>query len=627
MLLLGSGKVHFAFGNTWGRIILDGPGRSGSELQAKVAAWGVAAEQALLSFAPSFVRAALGFLWGENACAQPFQVLELVVDRAVSETRRLLGSGGDSECQHAQQEGEVDGEGRLGDVLVAAFQLAASLLAASRQSEELVLGPRTQQPLYRQCEELLDALWVVGAHDAEPMDQRRLWRELLCRRWDEAAASLALELLLLRADVACARGDSMRADEVVQVVAFAYAQLPAALKELCLDQVAALVHTVVDEGPSLAFSPRMSLQLQLLDRLAAVRFLDNSAGLDVAAWIDEHFADCFECCGVALQLLSEPLDDEGEGRGLVRMLDMCLLVLRAGFDYFASKEHDIVTLQRILRPSIAAALSQLLAARLAIPAHTEARAVDTSLHLLARMGDVLGEDGECEAFAPLLDPSAAASITAAMLRSTCSDAMHELLARSSIAKAMSPLTALLRVDGLEDLHAEHVGTVEARSLEDAKAEEIAHRFPAESEGTAEGVAGLLSSRDLGDARCPGKPDAHCVEHQVDADEEAASVAAASVEVPQWFDDEDSADELEADTSLPLLPQVDEDESQDDTSSANAEWSIPQRFDDVEEGVDIKAPLWTLEEDDSSAYPEVRMLLSLERADEAASNDESSSSVE
>ncbi|KAG6951670.1 hypothetical protein JG688_00013629 [Phytophthora aleatoria] len=59
-------------------------------------------------------------------------------------------------------------------------------------------------------------------------------------------------------------------------------------------------------------------------------------------WLCEYFPECFECCGVVIQLLSEQSDDEKAENdiGMIRLLDMCLLVIKAGLDYFETKRDD-----------------------------------------------------------------------------------------------------------------------------------------------------------------------------------------------------------------------------------------------------------------------------------------------
>ncbi|KAG2759895.1 hypothetical protein PC129_g17328 [Phytophthora cactorum] len=152
-------------------------------------------EQVLRSFGSSFALAALEFLSeiAESSLEmtpEQLRALEQIVDRAMGEARERLCCSGNSNAKELHQERG----GRLGDVLVAAFQLAASQLK--------VPDTDTHQLLWR-CEQVVDVLWSVGVQERKSRDQRLLWQELLCHRWDEVAASLALELLLVQAQFKC----------------------------------------------------------------------------------------------------------------------------------------------------------------------------------------------------------------------------------------------------------------------------------------------------------------------------------------------------------------------------------------------------------------------------------------
>ncbi|ETP10104.1 hypothetical protein, variant [Phytophthora nicotianae CJ01A1] len=246
-----------------------------------------------------------------------------------------------------------------------------------------------------------------------------IWRELLCFSWDEPLAVQTLQLLI---DVtqwddsdefALANGVE---DEILQLIAFVYANLPLSLKDVCMDQVTAIIDMISSEGPGHQFNQRVASQVHLLEKLVAAQFLKEYDGPMKDEWIAKYLPMCFECCGTVLELLS------AEGKtstsnsdtilGMVRVLDMCLMVLRGVFDDNEPKQDDIAELSVILVRMSTEALSQLAkhfkATSTSQPGvqasrkHTSrsvklkkagsrciGRAIETSLYLLSKLGPVL----------------------------------------------------------------------------------------------------------------------------------------------------------------------------------------------------------------------------------------------
>ncbi|RLN91473.1 hypothetical protein BBJ28_00024434 [Nothophytophthora sp. Chile5] len=252
-----------------------------------------------------------------------------------------------------------------------------------------------------------------------------IWRELLCYCWDEALAVQALETLLAVAqweddtDAAfvLARGVD---DEILQLIAAVYAEMPVGLKGVCMDQATAVIDAICSEGPSHQFTLRMASQLHLLEKLAAAQFLKEYDGAEKEAWIATHLPMCFECCGTVLQLLtsqsSAPDTQAGDTQGMIRVLDVCLLVLKGVYDDNEPREADVAELSRILVPMVTEAFSQLVKPRALLPdgprstggsrqpatqptsrsaklereaARCVARARETCLYLLTRLGPVV----------------------------------------------------------------------------------------------------------------------------------------------------------------------------------------------------------------------------------------------
>ncbi|KAL4150848.1 hypothetical protein PRNP1_010244 [Phytophthora ramorum] len=568
----------------------DAPRPPPAELQSRADA-----DRVLRSFGPSFASAALAFLSeavdsSVETRPEQLQVLERIVDRAARE----------AQAGRRRRAGESQGDSGLQRVLVAAFQAAARQLSATDMAT-----PESERWL-RCCEQVIDVLCSGVAAGGEAMHRKLIWRRLLCCRWDAAAAGLALVLLLHQAQQKWTSAWT-QADGILQVIAFAYAHMSSDLKEFCMKQVEDLVRTVVDEGPSYQFTPRMALRLQLLGHLTAVCFLDDD--LDVMPWINEFFHTCFECCGVVLQLLDEQSKaDGGDSDGMVRMLDMCLLVLKAGFDYFETRRSDIATLLELLAPVVVGALSQLV---LHLPVSAEAwtnspdaRSLETSLRLLAKMGAVI-EDSQSDALTKVFDKIFAPGTALALisnrpeLLSTCFDAIDQLLAQPSVAERMSPsLNVLLQTGDLKVSREQYVvgrhgRATESSGMEMARqgasfryAKTESHDEDDPPEPKAEAVASLLSGMDLHDAT-QGKLVGSFREDE--ADEMTESVPdQPCIEVvrpgaPQWFDEggsDDDGSELEADADVPLA--TDESKSESSQVQDRASTTVPQWFDDGEE---------------------------------------------
>ncbi|KAL3657436.1 hypothetical protein V7S43_017578 [Phytophthora oleae] len=195
-----------------------------------------------------------------------------------------------------------------------------------------------------------------------------IWRELLCFSWDEPLALQSLEMLL-----SVAQWDDLSdhsfvlasgvEDEILQLIAFVYADLPLSLKDFCLDQVTAVIDLISNEGPGHQFNLRVASQLNLLETLAGVQFLREYKGPMKDEWIAKYLPMCFECCGTIIELLATeakaPTTQWESVLGMIRVLDMSLLVLRGVFDDNEPKQDDIAELSTILVRMSSEALSQL----------------------------------------------------------------------------------------------------------------------------------------------------------------------------------------------------------------------------------------------------------------------------
>ncbi|KAF1780566.1 Armadillo-type fold [Phytophthora cactorum] len=513
-------------------------------------------EQVLRSFGSSFALAALEFL-SEIAESSPemtpeqLRALEQIVDRAMGEARGRLCCSGNSNAKELYQERG----GRLGDVLVAAFQLAASQLK--------VPDTDTHQLLWR-CEQVVDVLWSVGVEERKSRDQRLLWQELLCHRWDEVAASLALELLLRYS-----AGDRL------------HVYAPSCCTEKVLPGPSGYTRQHVRRRRTDDPVHRTNATAIGATR-APGAFLDDSDDLDIMQWLCEYFPECCECCGVVIQLLSEQSDDEKAENdiGMIRLLDMCLLVIKAGLDYFETKRDDVCAL---LKYSLLRSLRHCLT----LPVVMQA------LYLLTRIVAVI-EGDECHAlvkiFEKLLAPSTTSCFSTARptctILLTCFDAVHQICVHSSVADVIGPpLIELLQVGS------SNVGTLRHC---------ICSRFvggqQVDTAENSESVASNLSDTDLDDVQSAAD-----VFDALVSDQERVSVLRP--DVPQWFDEDDSeGSDSEQEAGVPLQTDVDENGSSQVECLASTT-TVPQWFEDVDDEEEPDVDLLQCASENSNSLPE------------------------
>lgn len=218
-------------------------------------------------------------------------------------------------------------------------------------------------------------------------DQRHLcwevWKELICYCWEEDTALAALETLLTLAEQESEDGDTGHAagdhhqpptplpsrvvDDITRFVAFMYSEMPLSLKEACVQRVTAAIEHICSDGPYHAFSPTIAARLSLLDQLSAARFLRDYDHPDKEQWIATQLPMCFECCGTIIELLggtsAEPdlRSDAGKFTGAMRVLEVCLLLLKSVYDDNDAREDitDLAELSRILLPVMTEVLTLL----------------------------------------------------------------------------------------------------------------------------------------------------------------------------------------------------------------------------------------------------------------------------
>ncbi|KAG2759896.1 hypothetical protein PC129_g17327 [Phytophthora cactorum] len=286
-------------------------------------------------------------------------------------------------------------------------------------------------------------------------------------------------------------------------------------------------------------------------------------------WLCEYFPECFECCGVVIQLLSEQSDDEKAENdiGMIRLLDMCLLVIKAGLDYFETKRDDVCALLKILTSTITAALS----------------------HLASRYASV---GDECHALVKIFEKLLAP--------------MHQICVHSSVADVIGPpLIELLQVGFLKVLYAQYMSTQAYCSTKNSEVVGtlrhcICSRFvggqQVDTGENSESVASNLSDTDLDDVQSAAD-----VFDALVSDQERVSVLRP--DVPQWFDEDDSeGSDSEQEAGVPLQTDVDENGSSQVECLASTT-TVPQWFEDVDDEEEPDVDLLQCASENSNSLPE------------------------
>lgn len=240
-----------------------------------------------------------------------------------------------------------------------------------------------------------------------------VWKELLCFGWDDnrTAAVLATLLSLAQVSDADATADATRLAPGVQqtlfeLIAYVFPDLPAALQRLCVAEATCVVDTLFSDGPSHAFTRQIASQGALLEHLTAASFLTTYGDeLEKEAWVTKYLPLSFECCGTVLDLLNAPATASSltpaERAGMMRILDVCLLVAKAVLDDSDARGVDVSELAGMLVPMSSEILTQLSVADTdAIVQSTDAtlareasrslsRTLETCTYVLGTLGHVL----------------------------------------------------------------------------------------------------------------------------------------------------------------------------------------------------------------------------------------------
>lgn len=163
-----------------------------------------------------------------------------------------------------------------------------------------------------------------------------VWKEFVCFGWDEERAGTVLTTLIALAQCeggppapgsSLARGVQL---EVYELIMFLYPEMPDSLKRICIDEATQIVDAIFSEGPSHSFTLKVASQLTLLEKLSSVSFLKNYDHPEKEEWIAKYLPMCFECCGTVLDLLNSSSDlKHDEKQGMMRILDVCLLLVKA----------------------------------------------------------------------------------------------------------------------------------------------------------------------------------------------------------------------------------------------------------------------------------------------------------
>ncbi|GLE08476.1 hypothetical protein PINS_up019684 [Pythium insidiosum] len=160
-----------------------------------------------------------------------------------------------------------------------------------------------------------------------------VWRELLCFWWRDEVVVQTLQLLI---ETATATAHDAVRDDVLQIVAQVFPELPAAAQAECLAVVTQTVDAWLREGPSCRADATSTAHLCLLDLLDAASFLAHYDLPDKEEWIATFLRLAVECIGTALDQLSASSNGNSNASakdpmvaGLLRVLDVGLLVVKA----------------------------------------------------------------------------------------------------------------------------------------------------------------------------------------------------------------------------------------------------------------------------------------------------------
>ncbi|TYZ67925.1 hypothetical protein PybrP1_012465 [[Pythium] brassicae (nom. inval.)] len=234
------------------------------------------------------------------------------------------------------------------------------------------------------------------------------WRELLCFGWDEARAAAVLTTLLSLAqcnDADATAGRWLTPDvqqALFEMLAFVFSGLPPPLKRLCVAEATTVIDALFSEGPAHAFTRQVASQMALLEHLVAASFLrtynddnDNDNDNDNAeakdAWVAKYLPLCFECCGTVLDLLTAngAALAPAERGGMLRILDVCLLVAKAVLDDSDARGADVDELAAMLVPMSSEILTQLSFVDSGDGSRTLPRILETCTHVLGALGPTL----------------------------------------------------------------------------------------------------------------------------------------------------------------------------------------------------------------------------------------------
>lgn len=245
-----------------------------------------------------------------------------------------------------------------------------------------------------------------------------VWKEFLCFGWDEERAGAMLSKLIALAQCEGglpAPGTNLTPGvqlEVYELIVFLYPEMADPLKRICIGEATQIVDAIFSEGPSHKFTLRVASQLMLLEKLSSVSFLKNYDHPEKEAWISKYLPMCFECCGTVLELLTSSSDlKRDEKQGMMRILDVSLLVVKAILDDSDEQKPDFDEVARMLVPMSSEILTELAKTNPKATANgfgrshttptimdlklereasrTLSRILETSTHVLGKLGYVL----------------------------------------------------------------------------------------------------------------------------------------------------------------------------------------------------------------------------------------------
>ncbi|TMW61051.1 hypothetical protein Poli38472_014512 [Pythium oligandrum] len=190
-----------------------------------------------------------------------------------------------------------------------------------------------------------------------------IWRQVMCFWWDDSSALSMLRTLI---SFACWSGSGREQlavgvrEEILRLIAFLFPEMSEGLKGECLVQVSAVIETICSDGPGHEWTPEIATKLDLFEMLTAAACMAEYDAADKEQWMGHYLPMAAECIGTVLELLEKASNaTPAEQNGMIRVVDTCLLVVKAVLDDNEAGESGLDELTVMLVPMCAETLTQV----------------------------------------------------------------------------------------------------------------------------------------------------------------------------------------------------------------------------------------------------------------------------